>query len=162
MEKFFLKLRKPYILIYSFFINLEYWYLPFLRYAQARRRRKEWAGRILGIGDVEMLMGHFAWTKDRRRDWRPWVITIFCRMFEDDCDGASVLGKWALLQMNEPRASDIVSLWKQGEMTGHAVCVTKDRKKMISNNDVVTLTGVFPANVYAHFDGAYDSFTITS
>ncbi|MFA5324217.1 MAG: hypothetical protein WC373_16200 [Smithella sp.] len=84
---------------------------------------------------IETLMNLFKWTEDKYGDWYPWVSTLLVNDMKDDCDGAAALAKWWFKQ-NGIKA-DIFNLYSDKE--GHAVCVTKDRTKMVTNERVVQL-----------------------
>lgn len=113
--------------------------------------------RLKGLKDVRILMSSFEWTSDGIIDWQPWVETIFNRRFRDDCDGAAVLGKWALEQIGIK--SRIVRLWAKGKVQGHSVCVSEDNRIMISNSDVIELDGIYPGNLYAYFGNDFNVMT---
>ena len=84
---------------------------------------------------IETLMERFVWIEDKAGDWTPWVMTIICQSFKDDCDGAATLAKWWFKQ-NGIKA-DIFNLYS--DKSGHTICVTKDRTKMVTNERVVHL-----------------------
>jgi hypothetical protein len=84
---------------------------------------------------IETLMEQFVWVEDKAGDWTPWVMTIICQSFKDDCDGAAVLAKWWFKQHGVE--AEILNLYSDKE--GHTVCVTKDRTKMVTNERVVNL-----------------------
>ena len=77
----------------------------------------------------------FEWQEDRIGDWTPWVITMAYNAMTDDCDGAANLAKWWFKQNGVE--AEILNLYSDKE--GHAVCVTKNRTKMVTNERVVNL-----------------------
>jgi hypothetical protein len=92
------------------------------------------------------------WMEDRVGDWTPWIITIVYNGLADDCDGAAALAKWWFKQHGIK--AEILNLYSDKE--GHAVCVTKDRETMVTNERVVSLN---PANwkkeMLDYFGGKY-------
>lgn len=110
---------------------------------------------IYTLTDIADFMKTFKWTADKYIDWKPWVHTIFANNMKDDCDGAAVLGKWLLGKMGID--ARIVKLWKTGKSEGHTICVSKDDKIMISNNDVIDLNPlVWKDKVISYHKNAYD------
>ena len=84
---------------------------------------------------IETLMNLFKWTEDTIGDWTPWVMTIICNDFTDDCDGAAALAKWWFKQHGVE--AEILNLYS--DKSGHTVCVTKNRETMVTNERVVQL-----------------------
>ena len=84
---------------------------------------------------LDAFMMKFLWQEDVMGDWTPWVMTILCNDFQDDCDGAAVLAKWWFKEHGVE--AEILNLYSDKE--GHAVCVTKDREIMVTNERVVNL-----------------------
>ena len=84
---------------------------------------------------IETLMNLFKWTEDTIGDWTPWIMTIICNDFTDDCDGAAALAKWWFKQNGVE--AEILNLYS--DKSGHTVCVTKDRETMVTNERVVNL-----------------------
>jgi hypothetical protein len=105
--------------------------------------------------DVVELMRRFEWKKDFFIDWRPWVITIINRKLKDDCDGAAVLGRWALKKIGFE--ADIFELWDRDAKIGHAVCITKNKGIMISNESVVLMNSDdWRGDVLRYHDGMFN------
>lgn len=106
-----------------------------------------WLGHLNKIGavrsDMKMLkeltlddfMKKFLWQEDEIGDWIPWVATILCNDFTDDCDGAAALAKWWFKQNGVE--AEILNLYSN--KFGHTVCVTKNRETMVTNERVVNL-----------------------
>lgn len=115
--------------LYSFVINLLYF--PFYIHKWNYVKEKKNYYKSLPI---EVAMKDFIWTKDSFKDWNPWIYIIIARKFKDDCDGAATFAKWHLKQNNIE--SNIISLFDKKTKSGHAICVTKGRTLMISNNEV--------------------------
>jgi hypothetical protein len=136
----------------SYAMNKRFWH---------GRDKQEWAFarekmgdfRPTCVDDVANLMGGFQWRRERI-DWVPWIETIFARNYQDDCDGAAVLGQWALKKIGI--RSRPVHLWTSGSAEGHDVCVSEDGKILISNSDLVRLDGDWVAAVKSYFDGRFD------
>ena len=141
----------------SLVYNAAYWCVHYREWDSAVDLAEAEAQRLKGLKDVRILMSNFEWTSDGIIDWQPWVETIFSRRFKDDCDGAAVLGKWALEQIGIK--SRIVRLWAKGKTQGHSVCVSNDNQIMISNGDVIELNGTYPNNMYAYFNNDFNVMT---
>ena len=98
-------------------------------------------------------MERFVWTEDAAGDWTPWVMTIIGQSFRDDCDGAAALAKW-WFKKHEIEA-EILNLYSKTE--GHAICVTMDRRTMITNERVVNLNPTcWEKEVLGYFKGKYE------
>jgi hypothetical protein len=116
------------------------------------------------LADVELYIGGFVWTTDRFRDWQPWAVTLFIRGLRDDCDGAAVLGKWCLEQINIK--GKIVKLWSsEKNVDGHAICFARDylpgRHVMITNNLLLYINGDnWKQAIYEYFSEKYDLMQI--
>jgi len=123
-----------FIKFYSFFINIFYWIIHFNDLKNTLVLKKLIKKRINTIGDIEREIAKFKWKKEKI-DWIPWVITILHRHLKDDCDGAAVYGKFLFEECLKIKA-DIYYLFRG--TIGHAVAVTRDKKIMISNNNLVT------------------------
>ena len=116
--------------IWSFIRNCVFWLFRLNKIGAARREMSV----IKGL-KIETLMNLFKWTEDTIGDWTPWVMTIICQSFKDDCDGAATLAKW---WFKEHRIkADIFNLYS--DKSGHTVCVTKNRETMVTNERVVSL-----------------------
>lgn len=127
IRKFSVYFAKP---IWSFIVNCVFW-LGHLNKIGAVKREME---ATKGL-KIETLMNLFKWQDDVVGDWTPWVMTILCNDFQDDCDGAAVLAKWWFTEHGVE--AEILNLYSKTE--GHTICVTKDRTKMVSNERVVLL-----------------------
>jgi hypothetical protein len=90
---------------------------------------------VLKNTSIEYLMENFKWKEDVAGDWTPWVMTIICQSFKDDCDGAANLAKWWFKQNGIE--AEILNLYSTKE--GHTICVTKSRGWMVTNERVVLL-----------------------
>jgi hypothetical protein len=84
---------------------------------------------------IESLMYGYMWMEDRVGDWTPWIITIVYNGLADDCDGAAALAKWWFKEHGVE--AEILNLYS--DKSGHTICVTKDRTKMVTNERVVHL-----------------------
>ena len=116
--------------IWSFIRNCVFWLFRLNKIAAARRMKAS----TLQI-PIESLMYGYMWMEDRVGDWTPWIITIVYNGLADDCDGAAALAKWWFKQHGIK--AEILNLYSNKE--GHAVCVTKDRETMVTNERVVNL-----------------------
>jgi len=102
---------------------------------------------------IESLMERFVWKEDIAGDWTPWVMTIIRQSFSDDCDGAANLAKWWFKQNGVE--AEILNLYSEKE--GHAVCVTKNRETMVTNERVVNLNPTcWEKEVLEYFNGKYE------
>ena len=116
--------------VWSFIRNCVFWLFHLNKISEVRADMK-----MLKALTLEKFMKKFLWQEDVMGDWTPWVATILCNDFQDDCDGAAALAKWWFKQHGIK--SDIFNLYSAAE--GHTVCVTKDRETMVTNERVVNL-----------------------
>ena len=116
--------------ILSFIRNCVFWLFHLNKIGAVRSDMK-----MLKELTLDAFMKKFLWQDDVMGDWTPWVMTIICNDFTDDCDGAATLAKWWFKQNGVE--AEILNLYSDKE--GHAVCVTKDRTKMVTNERVVIL-----------------------
>ncbi len=144
IRKIAIHFSKP---IWSFIRNCVFWLFRMNKIGAARKKME--ALKKLRFGE---FMLKFRWTEDKLGDWTPWVITLAYNELQDDCDGAAALAKWWFKQNGVE--ADIFNLYSAKE--GHAVCVTKDRETMVTNERVVNLN---PANwkkeMLDYFGGKY-------
>jgi hypothetical protein len=102
---------------------------------------------------IETLMNLFKWQPDRVGDWTPWVMTIICQSFKDDCDGAAALARWWFKEHGIE--AEILNLYSEKE--GHTICVTKDRTKMVTNERVIDLNpATWEQDVMQYFGNKYE------
>lgn len=127
IRKFWIYVEKP---IWSFIVNCVFW-IGHLNKIGAVRRMKTEALKI----PLESLMYGYIWKEDSFADWTPWASTILYNALSDDCDGAAALAKWWFKQNGVE--AEILNLYSSTE--GHAICVTKDRMRMVTNERVVHL-----------------------
>jgi len=149
------------VLIYirSFIMNLFYWMFHFWELPKTFKKKKELKKEVNSLSDIKIIMKKFAWTKDRVMDWRPLVITIINRNYEDDCDGAAVFGKWLLKQVKVK--SDYYRL--TGKSTAHLIVVSRSKKIMISNHQVFILkTSDYKKEILNLFAGSFSRIKKTS
>ena len=133
--------------IWSFIRNCVFWLFRLNKIGAVRREMSV----IKGL-KIETLMNLFKWTEDTIGDWTPWVMTIICQSFKDDCDGAAALAKWWFKEHGIK--ADILNLYSDKE--GHAVCVTKDRELMVTNERVVNLNPTcWEKEMLEYFGGKY-------
>ena len=135
MIKVWYRLNLIMTFIWSFVINTAYWIKHIHQLSDARKKKVELIENIKTIRDVGRVMTQFVWRRDPYYDWTPWVITIVNEKYADDCDGASVLGKFLL--KNIGMKSRILHLRKKGSRIGHAVCLSCDNKVLVTNNHVI-------------------------
>jgi len=140
--------------IWSFIINSLYWlfHIHQLKKVLVIKKNKLRSS-VHSIKDVKKIMSNFKWTKDNFKDWTPWLITIINRDLKDDCDGAAILGKWLLKQINIK--SSIYYLY--GKNCGHAICISSDKSLFISNHQVLYLTKInWKHKILKRFDYKYN------
>ncbi len=118
--------------IWSFIVNFLYWTFHIFHFKKAIKEKSNLKSKTINIRNIQSIMTDFEWKRDSLKDWAPWVITILDRNLQDDCDGAAVLGKFLLKSINIK--SKIYHL--VGKKGGHAVCISNDKKILISNNQV--------------------------
>ena len=138
--------------IISFIVNLIYWLFHILKLKSVLENKNNIKDTVVNITDVQNQMKKFKWTKDTLFDWSPWVLTILNNDYKDDCDGAANLGKFLL--NNIGIKSSVINLYGDG---GHAVCISKDKKIMISNNEVVKLDPKnWKSDIFKSFNNRYN------
>ena len=97
-------------------------------------------------------MNLFKWQDDVVGDWTPWVSTVIAKDLQDDCDGAAALAKWWFKQNGVE--AEILNLYS--DKSGHTICVTKDRTKMVTNERVVNLNPTcWEKEMLEYFGGKY-------
>ena len=116
--------------IWSFIRNCVFWLFRLNKIGQVKKEMEATKGL-----KIETLMNLFKWQDDVVGDWTPWVSTVIAKDLQDDCDGAAALAKWWFKQ-NGIKA-EILNLYS--DKSGHTICVTKDRTKMVTNERVVNL-----------------------
>jgi hypothetical protein len=116
--------------IWSFIRNCVFWLGHLNKIGEFRKIKAD----IKSLS-IETLMERFVWVEDKAGDWTPWVMTIICQSFKDDCDGAANLAKWWFKENGIE--AEILNLYSATE--GHTICVTKDRTKMVTNERVIQL-----------------------
>lgn len=126
----FLYLMRP---IWSIIVNIGYWAINLGDLPSAVRKKKELKKSIKLIKHIEPIIQKFTWKEDNFKDWVPWIITIINKQYTDDCDGAAKLAHWLLNTLHQ--RSKIYSLFGPGR--SHAVCITKDKKYLFSNNQMI-------------------------
>ena len=133
--------------IWSFIRNCVFWLFHLNKIGAVRSDMK-----MLKELTLDAFMKKFLWQDDVMGDWTPWVMTIICNDFTDDCDGAATLAKWWFKQ-NGIKA-DIFNLYSDRE--GHTVCVTRGRTKMVTNERVVNLNPMnWEKEMLEYFGGKY-------
>jgi hypothetical protein len=144
IRKFWIKVEKP---IWSFIVNCVFW-LGHLNKISAVKQEME---ATKGL-KIETLMNLFKWQGDVVGDWTPWVSTVIAKDLQDDCDGAAALAKWWFKEHGIE--ADILNLYSTKE--GHAICVTKDRTKMVTNERVIDLNpATWEQDVMKYFGNKY-------
>jgi hypothetical protein len=145
IRKFSVYFAKP---IWSFIVNCVFW-LGHLNKISAVKREME---ATKGL-KIETLMNLFKWQGDVVGDWTPWASTVIAKDLQDDCDGAAALAKWWFKQNGVE--ADILNLYSDKE--GHAICVTKDRTKMVTNERVIDLNpATWEQDVMKYFGNKYE------
>ncbi len=139
--------------IWSFIVNCLYWSRNIPALDETWRRKEFLCSSITDTTDVKKSIAKFKYTPDAWKDWTPWVITFLHRDKTDDCDGAAVYGQFLFSCIH--KESEILHLRGTG---GHAVCVTKDRRWMISNNKLVRLTDDWQEYILQYFGNKYGRY----
>ena len=116
--------------IWSFIRNCVFWLFRLNAIKYAKREMV-----IYRDTTIEDMMGNFAWQEDKIGDWTQWPITLVYNDLDGDCDDAATLAKWWFKEHGVE--AEILNLYSDKE--GHAVCVTKDREIMVTNERVVNL-----------------------
>ncbi len=134
--------------IWSFIRNCVFWLFRLNKIGAVRKEMK-----ILQNTSLEYLMENFKWKEDVAGDWTPWITTIIYNEHEDDCDGAATLAKWWFKEHGVE--AEILNLYSDKE--GHAVCVTKNRETMVTNERVVNLNPTcWEKEVMEYFGNKYE------
>ena len=145
IRKFGVYCAKP---IWSFIRNCWFWLWHLNDINEARKIKAD-----IKHLSIETLMERFVWKEDKGGDWTPWVMTIIRQSFSDDCDGAAALAKWWFKEHGIE--AEILNLYSEKE--GHAVCVTKSRGWMVTNERVVMLhPDNWKIEVLEYFNGKYE------
>ena len=145
IRKFWIKVEKP---IWSFIINSVFWLGHMNKIAAVNTDK-----RALKKMPIEVVMEMFKWKADSLKDWTPWVSTIVYKSITDDCDGAAVLAKWWFKEHGVE--AEILNLYS--DKSGHTICVTRDRTKMVSNGNVVSLIpATWEQEVMQYFNNEYE------
>lgn len=144
--------------IISFTVNLIYWIFCFNDLEKAKEEKSLFVDPIENIKGIRILLKKFKWVSEKI-DYRPWIITLVNKNFNDDCDGAAILGKYVFENLGYK--THIYHLKSNNEFGGHAVAVTKDKRFMISNNHLYTFsTKDIEHELDSYFDEKYDYFFI--
>ena len=102
---------------------------------------------------LESLMALFTWQEDKAGDWTQWIVTLVENNLTGDCDDAATLAKWWFKQNGVE--AEILNLYSAKE--GHAICVTKDRTKMVTNERVVELNpATWEDDILRYFGNKYE------
>ena len=144
IRKFGVYFCKP---IWSFIVNCFYWWMKASHIKGCREELDHY--RTLPLAE---LMTRFQWTKEKV-DWTQWPSTLIDRDMKGDCDDAAQLAKWWFKQNGIE--AEILNLYSEKE--GHTICVTKDRTKMVSNGNVVSLNpDTWEQGVMRYFGNKYE------
>ena len=134
--------------IWSFIRNCAFWLFRLNKIGQVKKEMEATKGL-----KIETLMNLFKWQDDVVGDWTPWVSTVIAKDLQDDCDGAAALAKWWFKQNGVE--AEILNLYS--DKSGHTICVTKDRTKMVTNERVVNLNpATWEADVMEYFGNEYE------
>ena len=152
MSKFQIIIRKVGIHfakpLWSFIRNCVFWLLRLNDIKEVRSIKAD-----IKYLSIESVMESFFWKEDKCGDWTPWVMTIICQRFKDDCDGAAALAKFWFKEHGIE--AEILNLYSEKE--GHTICVTKDRGTMVTNERVVDLNPTcWEKEVLEYFNGKYE------
>ncbi len=145
IRKFWINFEKP---IWSFIVNSVFWLFHLNKISYVRVLMAE-----LKEKPIETVMQWFVWKEDSLRDWTQWITTMVCSQFRGDCDDAAQLAKWWFKEHGVE--AEILNLYSAKE--GHAICVTKDRTKMVTNERVVELNpATWEQDVMKYFGNKYE------
>ena len=137
MKKIFKMINYYVILkVWSFIINCFYCVSHFKSIIYSFKKKTYLQELIKTKSDISNELKKFKWKKDKFIDWVPWITVIIDRHIMDDCDGIAVYTKWLYGLIN----IDIDIVWLYGFRCAHVICVTKDRKIMISNGEHYNIT----------------------
>ena len=146
ITKFWIKVEKP---IWSFIVNSVFWLGHLNKIGEARKEME-----AIKSLKLETLMGLLKWTEDNFKDWVQWPSTLIYNDFKGDCDDAARLGYWWFKQNGVE--AEILNLYSAKE--GHAVCITKDRKKMVTNELALELNPeTWEQDMMSFFHNKYDT-----
>lgn len=118
--------------MWSCFINLGYIIFNLPKYNDIKEQKK-----ILLASTLQDCMSKFIWDKDNLKDWHKWVCVLIAHNFTGDCEDAALLAMFWLRKHNIK--ADLFFMYDSKFKEGHAVCVTKDRETMVTNERVVNL-----------------------
>ena len=145
IRKFSVYFAKP---IWSFIRNCVFWLF--------RLNEIDWVKNemvALRACGLESLMALFTWQEDKAGDWTQWIVTLVENNLTGDCDDAATLAKWWFKQNGVE--AEILNLYSAKE--GHAICVTKDRTKMVTNERVVELNpATWEDDILRYFGNKYE------
>jgi hypothetical protein len=145
IRKFSVYFAKP---IWSFIVNCVFWLF--------RLNEIDWVKNemvALRACGLESLMALFTWQEDKAGDWTQWIVTLVENNLTGDCDDAATLAKWWFKQNGVE--AEILNLYSAKE--GHAICVTKDRTKMVTNERVVELNpATWEDDILRYFGNKYE------
>ena len=134
--------------IWSFIRNCVFWLFRLNKIGQVKKEMEATKGL-----KIETLMNLFKWQDDVVGDWTPWVSTVIAKDLQDDCDGAAALAKWWFKQNGVE--AEILNLYS--DKSGHTICVTNDRTKMVTNERVVNLNPTcWEKEVMEYFGNKYE------
>jgi len=134
--------------LWSFIRNCVFWLFRLNDINEVRKIKAD-----IKYLSIETLMERFIWKEDIAGDWTPWVMTIIRQSFSDDCDGAAALAKWWFHKHGIE--AEILNLYSATE--GHAICITKSRGWMVTNERVVMLhPDKWKIEVLEYFNGKYE------
>ena len=134
--------------IWSFIRNCVFWLFRLNKISGVRKSMGE-----IKAFPIEYVMSQFKWQEDRVGDWTQWVSTLVYNGFEGDCDDAAYVAKWWFKEHGVE--AEILNLYSDKE--GHAVCVTKNRETMVTNERVVNLNPTcWEKEVMEYFGNKYE------
>ena len=119
---------------------------------------EEERGKLYDIKDVRNLQAKF-YSLDQTPPYKQDILTLFHHNLRGDCDDATVLGIWALENINIPSREIILVESKTRE--SHSMAVSNDNRYMISNNMINVLgerwqRDIFRRAFYAKYDYIVD------
>lgn len=145
IRKIAIHFSKP---IWSFVRNCVFWLFRLDKIKQTKGRMSLAKGL-----DIDFVMVHFKWQPDKVGDWTQWISTLIYNDLDGDCDDAANLAKWWF--KNHGVEAEILNLYSS--KYGHTICVTKDRRIMVTNERVVDLNPEsWEQDVMKYFGNEYE------
>ena len=135
--------------IWSFIINLIFFIVHINEYQKVKLKKL-----VIKSSILTNIITQFKWKEDNLKDWIPWIYTLICNDFKDDCDGAATLAKYWYKENNIK--SRLVFIYTEDFSFGHCICVVNDNKEFISNNQIIEInSNNWKQDILDYFSGKY-------